>query len=146
MDPLSATASILTVIGAAGALVKGFKKVVDLGHAKAELSSLLKELAGLEIVIRLVENAKLTLQERENPGWQTRQTVPGLDELLSMAKASVLKLKELVYNDLTRLSSSGNVKIDKFRWIKDKSLLSPIQQDIQSVRGNLVACLSASGL
>jgi hypothetical protein len=143
MEPISATASILTIIGVAGPLVKGLQRVKSLGHAKAEISSLLKDLAGLRIVIQQVQNVILDCSEKEYPGGQTTEALSSLQQLLDTTKASVLELDGLVHYTLTKTSSSGDVKVDLVGWIKDKSKLALIQRDICSARDNLGIALAS---
>ncbi|KAF2660578.1 hypothetical protein K491DRAFT_711773 [Lophiostoma macrostomum CBS 122681] len=64
-DPLSLTAGIIAVVGAAEKTGKGLEKLRTLHDAPDELEYALNEISDMRVVLRSIQNALTALTERE---------------------------------------------------------------------------------
>ena len=154
MDPLSFTASLFTVIAAAGASVKIIKKVKSLGHLPTQMCALLNEVSELRVVLRIVA---ASCQDDIDEDFQRN-----LSRLLKRAESSFSELDELLQSTLpkTRDKKSqdkitqdertqdekaqgekaqddegpGKPRATRFLWIKKQGQLKRLQWEIKNVR------------
>ena len=139
MDPLSITASIVTILGAADRCVKGVAKLRALKHASSELSALINEVADLQTVLTQVVALSQQLQRDCSDG-----SVTALKSLLKRAEEQLLELNALVQGELSKPKSKrsgGGIKVDHLGWTLKKDQLVLLQQSLRATRLNLSTTL-----
>jgi Fungal N-terminal domain of STAND proteins len=68
MDPLSISASIVALLGAAGAVVNGLQKLTSIYHASNSLLALINELSDFQVVLCSLSSV---VTQRENISLET---------------------------------------------------------------------------
>ena len=133
MDPLSITASILTIVGAGGALAKRLDRLLDLRHAPDILHALSNEVTELQNVVQTWDG--LARQYQDTSGLP----VPAeLCETLEKARQNLLALEQLISYELTNTDSRSDlVKLDKSKWIRSDSKIYALQRQIRNDRSSL---------
>ena len=89
-DPLSITASVITVIGAAESISKRLSKIRKLQIAPAELLALINEISDLRVVVGDVESC--TVQTRPDLPQQFQTML----NLVDRAKGCLLQIDQLI--------------------------------------------------
>ena len=134
-DPLSITASVIAVVGAAEGVGKTLNKIRNFRDAPKELLALINDISDLRIVLgdlesHLTQNAP-SIQEEQSEHIST---------LLNRAKEQLLQLDELVHYRLTRSDSTPQqVKISRQEWAKATSTIKKYRKRLQNTRLNIVA-------
>ena len=139
-DPLSITASIIAVVGAAEGVGKTIKKIRNFREAPNELLFLINEISDLRIVLgdikgNLIQNASsIHLQEEQSEHLST---------LLNRAKEQLLQLDELVQYRLVRSdSTSQQVKISRREWARSTCTVKKYQKSLRNARLNIIAYMT----
>ena len=141
MDPLSITASILAVAGAAATTGKAFSQLRLLCKTlPGRLHALSNEVADIELV--LCQVAALVEDRRNDPIIKDQQT--NISHLLERAQARLDELRAILQK-LTDICEETKVSIFRIHaWRKDQPRLQLIQEDIKSVKCSLNIMLGAS--
>lgn len=113
MDPLSFTASLLTVIGLGAQVARTVQRLVALKGAPGVLLALNNEISDLNLVIKAIDD--LTCQRPDS----LDEKVP--HNSLLRAKGILLKLEKLVEYRLTVPDGDGGSKLDGLVWFRDQS-------------------------
>lgn len=125
MDPLSVSASILTVV----ATVNGGLAIVNrLLNAPEELQALVTELADLAPIIRNIGNLP-----------HDHLVQNGLLAQLEVAKAILLELEELICYRLTKASGS---RVDRTGWASRKTQIDLLRKQLKDKRDVLTTTLA----
>ena len=142
MDPLSITASILAIVGAAQQATKGVGKLRSLKHAKGDFSALLNELADLQTILTQVTALSHDLDARRTDG-----AVVGLNSLLKGALAQVLELDQIVQYNLSKsdLDDAGRIRLDYKGWIINESKVLALQRKLLTTRSNIATAIGLVG-
>ena len=143
MDPLSVTASILAIIGAASTVGKGLKKITSARRLPGVLLQLNNEVTDLQYVVQDVHNLlqQQTQIDGENGGLLS--TNPSLASALGHAKETLLALESLIAYQLTTIDSrDGTTKIDSISWLRLEPKVKCIKDDIRTDRVRLSSALS----
>ena len=136
MDPLSVTASVLTILGVAGQVTKGIAKVRALHHAPAELSSLINEVSDLRAVLSQVASFSNQLEEE-----RLRGPVVALKSHLSRAMDQLHALDNLINAKLLKVRADGTTKMSRTAWVRLKSDVEVIQRELRNIRVNIGTAL-----
>jgi hypothetical protein len=140
MDPLSLTASLISIGGLLSAVAKSLKKVQNLYHADREINVLANEISDLQAVLRNVEHA---VQDRQQTGVQ-QHTFPNLPPNIQAAKDKLLELDTILnYRLIKTTSVDGVIKVDRMKWLKEKTHVMRLQSELRNIRHNLTAQISA---
>lgn len=141
MDPLSLTASIITVAGLAAKTGLAFH---DLRTAckslPGRLDALNNEVVDIELVLRQV--APVVEKRAADPDFKDQQA--NIRHLIRQAQTKLEELRTIV-KKLTEVAAS--VKIPLFRvaaWRRDQPKLLALQEDIKTVKCSLNIMLGAS--
>lgn len=129
MDPLSKTASLLAVIGAAEAGTKGVRKLSSCREAPRELADLLSELQSFQ---EILTDEKLFIELY--PGAVFGE---GLYECVQRSAAKISAINNLVASEpfnLSRLSDDNHARIV---WVRYKQTLLSLRDDLQVSRMDL---------
>ena len=105
MEPLSAVASILAVVGAARKAAEGLHRLKAIKNAPKELEDLLLEFSQIEVVLQSYKNLPTNFQEQS----------PILAAILGIAENKFRELDKLVHYTLTKAGS--NEKVDRLQWV-----------------------------
>lgn len=139
MDPLSLTASLIAVVTAAGAVANGLGKIKNLKDAPAELLMLMTEVSDLQVVLEEV-NEVVRVQIRND------DRLPlSLAQILLRAKNTLLKLNKLIQGPLTQSqrSAAGESKVARLVWIRERSNVKSLQEEVRNIKLNLTTVLSS---
>lgn len=142
MDPLSATASILAVLGALAASAKGLRKLLALRKSPKELSDLIHEVTALRSLLRIVHASLLNLGNIT----PLQAFLQELQYLLKPVEQGMVELDKLTKHQLRRRESP---KLDilphvsAMTWLKGGPDISHTKQGIRDARSNLHAALTA---
>ncbi|KAI9881095.1 MAG: hypothetical protein M1830_008253 [Pleopsidium flavum] len=143
MDPLSVTASVLTVVGAAGAVLKSLKKLSSFRRAPEEVHELIDEVSDLQTVLRDIETF---LQERREND-RSLHRVLGLSVLLERAKDKLLELDSIIhYRLINHQHSDSGFEVARSKWVGEKTAVASIQQALRDIRLNLTTALSTTAV
>ena len=109
MDPLSISASLITVLGVGGNLSKGLRKCIKLKDAPHVLLDLNDEISGLRLAANGVNEVIQTAR------WQYDIVPPGnLLSAVERMKSTLLKIESFVSYDLTIPSADGTIIRGKY--------------------------------
>ena len=131
MDPLSLTASIVTLVGVGVSAAKGIDKLVSLESASKVLVRIKDEVSDLQDVVSAVQ--AICWQHEGSIGTSRQQHCIILENALRKAKDVVLELEVLVSYRLTR-ASVENVKVDRIAFIRAQSRMRAIADRIRVAR------------
>ncbi len=143
MDPLSLTASIITVVGMGSAVGRGLKKILSAKNLPDVILQLNNEVVDLEYVIQdvhelLQQQAQSTF---EDPGPPSSHK--SLSCALERAKRTLLALESLIAYELTIVDSrNGETKIDWLSWLRAESKVKRLKEDVRTDRVRLSSGLS----
>ncbi|KAL9044028.1 MAG: hypothetical protein Q9214_002806 [Letrouitia sp. 1 TL-2023] len=139
MEPISATASILTILGSGKAIAKFFNKVRALKHAPSVLLALNNEVNDAHL---LVEQVDEVLRKSSAMGYKELQTVVHAVERL---KEPVAELECFAALALTKYSNkSNNPQVDKSVFLRSDAKVLHFQRSIRDARQALNDTISIS--
>ena len=134
MEPLSVTASVVAVLGAARRLSKGVGLLKAAKGAPESLDDLLLHLAGIEEVLYAIQDVP------------TRPTTvsPGLTRVLGRTKAKFIEMDSLIQYTLTGAGESS--KVDRWQWLRKRDEVDKLQRQLDALRNDLTALISTQNL
>lgn len=137
MDPLSITASTLTVLTA---LEAAFQLMKSFHDAPAHLEALNNEIADLTATV--TETAQV-LKDSQNKADPLVDNGSHLTLAVSSIRAKAQELENLFRSCLIPpLSASGETKLSRFTWLKVKSKVQRLQAELRDGRLNLSNALA----
>ena len=134
MEPLSAAASIIAVVGAARKAAKGLHALKAIKNAPKEPEDLLLEFSHTEVVLQSYKNLPTNLQERS----------PNLATILGMAKNKFDELDNLVHYTLTRAGS--NEQADRLQWVRKRLETEKLREQLGQLLVTLNTLLNTTSL
>ncbi len=137
MDPLSFTASLLTVIGTAGLIGNGLKRVVALKRAPAILLDLNDEVAGLYCVLQAVD-----FLIRKHTNIAHNAPMSSVCRSLEKSETTLFKLEDLLRDKLTIETRDGEMRLDRRAWLFAESKVRNLKEQIRADRIELSSALS----
>jgi hypothetical protein len=141
MDPLSITASAITL---AGALAKSLEQLRALQTASQDLLILINEISDFRIVLGEVER---TILERRGYQHLPQTTLESMCTLLDRAKAKLLLLDKIVNDDLIRARlPSMEPKVARLGWLRQKPRIKELKESLKEIRLSLTALWGAASL
>ena len=141
-DPLSITASIIAVIGAAEGVTKTLAKIRNIRNAPQELLSLINEVSDLRIIFGDVQKYLQNAQRSQSmPRRSTHQEeLHHMSILINRAKDKLLELDKLIQYRLTKPESiADHVKVSRREWARAKSTIEGFRQSLRDIRLNVIA-------
>lgn len=133
MDPLSLTASILTVITAAQAGVEGLRKLNNFRKAPQELEDLALELESIDSLLQDVEHFleldPLLLQSG------------GLAQSVRCAASQIIKINKLLESEPFALLKLSNAARGRLIFVRYKDRLQSLRDGLRVVRQDLAVRL-----
>ena len=133
-DPLSVTASIIAVVGAADAVAKGSRRLKAAKDAPKGLKDLVLDVAQLEMVLNCVKSVVLTAG---SPAIE-------LATLIGEAGSKLLELRSLIEYTLTKAGVSD--KVDRWQWLRKGNEVERLRNQLSTIRLNLVALTNSANL
>ena len=131
-DPLSITASIIAVVGAAEGIANTFAKIKDIRHAPFEILALMNEVSDLKIVLETVQRS---IDRSRLP----RGELLLLAGLIQKAKDKLLQLDNLIHYRLLKPESGVNeIKVSYRAWVRAKSTIQNFRQSFRDIRLDIV--------
>lgn len=137
MDPLSVTASIITLLGASEGIVKGVSTLLVLHNAPAEVSELLDEVNDLRAVLSQVASLGNRLPEEPFHG-----PVISLKNHLNRANEQLHEIDHLMNTKLIKICEDQNPRPSRRAWLRLRDRLRSAQRDLQNTRINIGTLLS----
>ncbi len=134
MEPLSAAASILAVVGAARKAAEGLHRLQAIKNAPKELEDLLFEFSQIEIVLQSFKNLPTNFQERS----------PNLATILGIAENKFDELDKLVHYTLTKAGS--NEKVDRLQWVQKRMNTERLREQLAQILDTLDKLLNTTSL
>lgn len=134
MDPLSAAASVIAVVGAAKKVTKALDLLKAVRGAPQGLSDLLGEVSRLEKVLQAIMNVSM----------ESQQPLPQLREVLDEARSKLLELDSLIQYTLTKVGESN--KVDRWQWLRKESDVDTLQRKLHAIRQDLIMLISTTNL
>ena len=143
MDPLSITASILTVVGAGSTIGKGLKKIISARRLPDILLQLNNEVTDLQWVVQDVDDL---LRQQRQVTQEDRGLLPShtsLTSALIYIKRTLLALESLIAYELTIVDSRDGIpRLDRIAWLRVESKATRLKDDIRTDRVRLSTALS----
>lgn len=133
MDPLSITASLLAVIGAAKAGASGLRKLSSYRKAPSELADLLSE---LECFQQMLSDVQSFLELYPHAIFNE-----GLHECVLGSASKVKVINNLVASDPFKLSRLSNGKNVRVVWLRHKQILLNLRDELRVSRTDFAARL-----
>ena len=138
MDPLSISASVLTLATAALGTLNALR---TLYRAPKEIETLISEVESLKMVTSSITSIYQDLQYQ---GLLPREQLSALTLTLDQVKSKLLELDEVLTYCLQRAgSTAGNIKADRFALYKKKSHLEALMTELRDARFNMTTVLLA---
>lgn len=134
MEPLSAAASILAVVGAARKAAEGLHRLKAIKNAPIELEDLLLEFSQIEIILQSYKNLPTNFQEPSS----------NLATILGIAENKFNELNNLVHYTLTKAGSDE--KVDRLQWVRKRSDTERLREQLAQNLDTLNKLLNATSL
>ena len=138
MEPLSVTASILTLLGAGGRIARALKKLSSLKSADV-LYALSNEVEDLRLVITEVDDLLQSAAETLH-----QQPPASLERALERVKYALLELERYIAYELT-IQHGEKARVDKSVYMRAEGKLQSIQESLRKHRQDLrsaIACFN----
>ena len=140
MDPLSLTASIITIVGVGGNFAKMTRRLAIKKHAPGFFLVLQDEITNLRLVVLTIQDIyQASSRNRESQDADINATVTST---LAQAQRTVTEMQSL-YDRISAPSSahSGFTELKKALWLLDSKSARRVREDLRNVRLKLTAIL-----
>jgi hypothetical protein len=139
MDPLSITASILTILGAGGQVAKGIAKIRALKYAPDILLALNNEIANIQYLVQDVNHVARQHEEVHETKFSA-----SVCRALEKVRETLLATEQLIAYELTTIDSvNGLVKLDWKRWLRLEDNIRQLQERMRNNKVDLSTALVA---
>jgi hypothetical protein len=149
MDPLSVTASVIAILGAAATIAKQLNLLrTTLSHASSSLCSLTNEISDLRVVLGACETAIGELYSNPDLS-QRRSRVPlsDLDQILGRIRESLAELGAILTSCMPACSpdtsSKQSIRAAKLKWVREKSNAQRLQNHVRESKQDLLVLLES---
>ena len=134
MEPLSVTASVVAVLGAARRLSKGVDLIKAAKGAPESLDDLLLHLSGIEDVLHAIQDVSS----------EPSTVSPGFTRILGRTKAKIVEMESLIQYTLTEAGESS--KVDRWQWLRKRDEVEKLQRQLDALRNDLTALITTQNL
>ena len=144
MDPLSITASIITVLGAAATIAKQLdllRKTIQ--TASTTLCALSNEISDLKVVLDACDSAIAEVHSNLALG---RPRIPLADvaQVIDRIKGSLSELEDIVLSCLSSAKGNGSSRhLSKLKWTREKSKAQRLQSQIREGKKDILVLLES---
>ena len=128
-DPLSVTASVIAIMGAAEGVSKALARIKEIKNAPSELLALMNEFADLRVVLGDVERNIRNAQRSKLP----ERELAHLSTIANKAKDQLLELDQLFHYRLVKPNAS-QFKISRREWARAKATIKRFRNSLRDVR------------
>ena len=140
-DPLSITASIVTLVGVADAIVKSFQKARNLRNAPCEVLALYNEVKDLRVVL---DDATGCISEIDETSTAVTRRLRHMDHLVKKAKEQMLGLDEIIQRRILKSGSlDDEFQVSGKQWMRAKGPVEAIRQNLRDTRLNIMTQIMA---
>lgn len=137
MDPLSITASVLTLLTAANKVAKGLDKLASIKGAPAAVLALNNELSDLRLVLT---EAEPLLQRHAHTAVSLTSGSRTLQLSIDKAKGRLADLESIVGNRLMRRMGTR----DRLGWLYEQDRVQKALTDVRTAKANVTAMLGVA--
>ena len=137
MDPLSITASVLTLLAAANSVAKGLNKLASIRGAPAAVLALNNEVSDLRLV--LIE-AEPLLKRHADTAVSPMTGDRTLQLSIDKAKERLTDLESIIGNRLMRRMGTR----DKIGWFYEQDRVQKALTDVRAAKGNITTMLGVA--
>ena len=135
-DPLSITASIIAVIGAAEGASRTLAKIRSLRNAPDELFGLMNEVSDLRIILTSLQI--YVTQNLQGPQI-LHEELSHISMLANRGKGKLLEIDQLIQYRLVKPESvTAQIKVSKREWARAKSTIEDFRQSLRDIPLNIV--------
>lgn len=132
-DPLSIAVSILTIMDATNTVGRFLKEIVQLRKAPDILLDLNNKLIDLQLIVQRIHD----LSEQQS-GTLMEKLDEGLSRSLENVQSLWSRFENLIAYHLTVVrSGSGPLELDKSRWLRAKSRVKRLKEDLEAEKRDL---------
>ena len=136
-DPLSITASVIAVVGAAEGVTKAIAKVKGFYNASNEAMALINEISDLRIVLYSVQSY---VSQNARRSQSPLEQLDHMSILLNRAKDRLLHLDQLVQYQLVKpRSTNERIQASRREWARAKGMIKSFRRSLRDIRLNIVA-------
>ena len=135
-DPLSITASIIAVVGAAEGITKTLAKFKSIRNAPDELLALINEVSDLNIILSNVQS--YIIHNTQKPQI-SQEELQNISTLINRAKEKLLELDQLIQYQLVKPESiPDRLKVSRREWLRARGTIEKLRQSLRDIRLNIV--------
>lgn len=155
MDPLSATANIITLIQAAVGLGKGIQFLRSLAEIPDEFQELLQELAILQSMASHIQTAISDTDSNRGPGLSSKYSFQGIDpSIIISLKTDLAEIshhlgslcnrlkKPLKHSTERQIDVGNNGRVSKYNWQREKSYIRRLRRKARTLREYFILCFT----
>ncbi|KAK2047654.1 ankyrin [Colletotrichum somersetense] len=145
MDPLSITASVITLLGTVATSAKALEVVRNYRNAPKQVTEALNEVTDLRAVVSMIEHSINGLSDDEKR--KHRVICHSLYDLASRANGTLQELNGIVKKVFPRTSVAGSEEpiyvLSRRLWLLEKSAIAVHFSNLQKTRKNLDSALNS---
>lgn len=150
MDPLSITASIITLVQATVRIAKGVQFIRSLGQIPAEFCDLLNELSTLQAVASQAETALRDYETQQSLDRSSASFATLDSSVLTALQGDLAQITtdlEVLCDELKKKNekakSIGQEQISTRKWLKGRKNILKLREKARDTRQNLSLCFAA---
>ena len=145
-DPLSITASAITILGAVDNVCTALSKIRILRDAPDELLALNNEVSDFKVVLHTIERHFDGHGETGRTSAIASESLSNLSSLINRAKDPITKLEELIeYRFKKAPFDDGHFRVSRTEWLRARSVVERLRQNIRDSRQNIQAQMMLIG-
>ena len=133
------TASILAVLGAAGGVSSGLHRLISLRRVPDVILALNNEISYFQLLLRMT--SELLQESGPNIQESSSTSMQNLRPILIRAKEKLFELDLLILSGLTSAGDNRECAVNKVFWVREHKRVKELQDEIRSIRINLVAAV-----
>ncbi|OBR03067.1 B-cell lymphoma 3-encoded protein [Colletotrichum higginsianum IMI 349063] len=145
MDPLSITASVITLLGTVAASAKALEAVRGIQNAPKQVATALNEVTDLRAVVGMIEHSINDLSDDEKR--KHKIICQSLYDLASKANGTLQELNTIIKKVFPKRTIAGSEEhvyvLSRRMWLREKSAIERHFLNIQSTRKNLDSALNS---
>ena len=132
MDPLSLTAGILAVIGAAKAVAQGLQRLNDCRKGPREIGDLLNDIIELQVFL---EGVGVVAEQFQ--GTRCTENVRSLAEEVGKAERKIQEIKGLLDSPFSQVSRLRDENKARIAWLLNKNKVTKLRDELRAIRVDL---------
>ncbi len=144
MEPLSITASVIAVVTLTAKVTNSLNKLRGLREADNLVHALMNEVTTLRAISTQIE--AVARQYQDSMSSEQLACLEQLKQVLRAAKDKLEELNNIIHYQLLRPSGSGGIeKLSRRAWLRHKTDVQRIQQELRTFRqdiGTLIGTLN----